>query len=111
MKAKMWRIRRAIKFWWQRQTRGWDDSELWNLDHSLAKLILPRLRAYAEIVSGYPADSTPEQWQADLQSMIDAFETISSEDYWEATSRDEEALDKVLLGLKLFSHFYLSLWD
>jgi hypothetical protein len=97
-----------VKFWWQRRTRGWDDSELWNLDHSLAKLILPRLRAFERMTRCYPGDSTSEQWHSDLRDMIVAFEFIASDDYWEWSTEKDAQIQR---GLDLFAKWYRSLWD
>lgn len=101
--------KRAAKFWWQRRTRGWDDSELWNLDHSLAKLILPRLRAFEQITPCYPADISPEQWHADLRIMIASFEVIASDNYWDIRTAEQEA--ELQRGLDLFAKWYRALWD
>ena len=100
---------RTIKFWWQRRTRGWDDSELWSLDHSLAQVILPRLKAFAASRMGYPADMTNEQWSEHLETMINSFEAIASEDYWgvEGLKQDEE----IQRGLDLFGKYYRALWS
>jgi len=40
----------------QRLTRGWDDSDTWSLDVSVAKFLLPRLKRYRELRQGVPAD-------------------------------------------------------
>lgn len=105
----------TIRHWWQRRTRGWDDSELWNLDLSLARLILPRLRAFRANAHGCPGSYCVEgpddpnafdNWCRDLDKMIAAFEFVLSDKYWMAESmqvRDE--------GLALFAKYYGALWD
>lgn len=35
-------IKRIMKFFYQRITRGWDDSETWDLDTEFYKWIYPR---------------------------------------------------------------------
>jgi hypothetical protein len=47
---------RAVRFWFQRRTRGFDDSELWSLDHTILAFALPRLRRFREISHSFPAD-------------------------------------------------------
>ena len=32
--------------WWDRRTKGFDESETWSMDYSLAKLIAPRLKMF-----------------------------------------------------------------
>ena len=39
---------RNLKYFWQRRTRGWDDSDLYSLDYTIAKFVLPRLKVFAE---------------------------------------------------------------
>lgn len=36
---------------WQRITRGWDDSDTWNLDTTFAAYMLPRLRRYRKLAN------------------------------------------------------------
>lgn len=40
------------KRWWDRRTLGFDDSELWSLDYTIAKFIAPRLKKYMEVCKG-----------------------------------------------------------
>jgi hypothetical protein len=56
---------RWLKFWWQRRTRGWDDSVTWNLDTTIARFALPRLRRFRELPHGYWHPVAPEM-EADL---------------------------------------------
>ena len=44
-------IRRNIKYWFQRRTRGWSDDECWNLDYSFIKWINSRFKKYKEQAS------------------------------------------------------------
>lgn len=37
------------KFAKQRATRGFDDSEIWSLDHTICKFMIPRLERFIEI--------------------------------------------------------------
>lgn len=105
------RIRQWVKFWWQRRTRGWDDSELWSLDVTLAQHIAPRLRRLKLIQHGYPHDHTPEQWAEELDQMIAAFEFIGSEAFWDFGPEYEERAKKAQEGLMLFARYYMALWD
>lgn len=103
-------IRRAIRHWWQRRTRGWDDSDTWALHFSLAQMILPRLKRFRDLNIGFPpCFETFEEWQATIDEMIKAFEFLGSEDYWSANFKDPryKQADK---GLKLFAKWYQHLW-
>ena len=108
---KLWKLSRAVKFWWQRRTRGFDDSALWNLDQSLAKLIAPRLRAfrgeYTNKMGGHPAEIPHEEWDKHLGKMIGSFEFYA--DGLQYT--DLEAWKKHNEGLELFAKWFGALWD
>lgn len=39
-------IKRNIKYWIQRRTRGWSDDECWNLDWEFIKWVNVRLKQY-----------------------------------------------------------------
>jgi len=85
---------RHIKWFYQRRTRGFDDTELWSLDQPLAKYILPRLKAFRNYpLHGYPGqldepgliednqdgdhhDHNFQIWLAVIDKMIIAFEYI-----------------------------------
>lgn len=103
-------IRRSIRHWCQRRTRGFDDTVTWSLDHSLAKLIAPRLRRFRDVCRdasfagvpgsyceldehGYPTASpvARERWHADLDKMVTAFEWAAS-DMWVSTDLEKEKL-------------------
>ena len=70
-----------IKMWWQRKTRGWSDLELWNLDDTVSKWIVPRLKAFRANTIGYPPDTEFIDWQIEIGEMIFGFEFNDSEWY------------------------------
>ncbi len=99
-------ILRSLKHWWQRQTRGFDDAELWNLNTAIAEFVLPRLKAFREL----PPMSTPcrkseKQWAKILDEMIDGFEAMGQEVYDKNT---QPCIDR---GMLLFGRWFLHLWD
>ncbi len=107
MKLRM--LRRAIKHWWQRRTRGWDDSDLWSLDHTIAKFILPRLIAFRHRPYGYPAMLTEKEWDARLEIMTAAFRIVASDvDYYAMDTRQKIIVRE---GLRIFSENFRDLWQ
>ena len=69
---------------YQKLTRGFTDDDLYNLDKNLAKLILKRIKAYAELncndkyYCSMPSDYKHlTLWKRDLNKMIFAFEKLS----------------------------------
>ena len=77
---------------------------------SLADWIIPRLRRFKELATGYPADITSfEQWQAIIDEIIWTFEYIQKESswsdrHWKRNSKRMEA------GLALFAEYLTGLW-
>lgn len=103
------RLRRSIKFFWQRQVRGWDDSEMWDLDVSLAEFIHPRLERFREITNCNPfgvGEEYQNQWYDILDKMILAFRLSRS---LRPNTKEEE--EKIREGLELFAKYFNCLWD
>jgi hypothetical protein len=105
----------------QRWTRGFDNTELWNLSYHLAKFIAPRLKALRGVQAGYLACMTEKQWNVILDKMIYAFEVLDDEDIhsvykdkqgnWiEDPKERDKAAAKVQEGLVLFGKYFQSLW-
>ena len=85
-------------------------SELWGLDFTLAKYILPRLIKFKENAEGHPSDITWEEYLIILDKMIWSFSYIIKEEY-SSTLEDYEKEDKRCReGLHLFAEYFRSLW-
>lgn len=92
----------------QRRRRGFDDTDLWSLDHTLARWMAPRLKAFRKLVHGYPADLTPEAWDAELAKMQRAFELLADD---RTCDMDEASRKEVENGLDSFRAWFHHLWD
>lgn len=93
----------------QRLSRGFDSSELWNLDATIAKFIYPRLKAFYENVCY--ADCSPismdsQEWQSILKRMVDGFELLSLD---RKKSKEEETKEQD--ALDLFAKYFFALWN
>lgn len=102
-------IKRNVKFFIQRCTRGWDEREVWNLDRTLGAYIYPRLIEFKKIKHGYPDDISEEIWDHHLDEMVFAFKTLSEDDNY--LGFDQETFDRIQNGLNLFAKYYTALWD
>lgn len=98
---------RIFKHWWQRRVRGFDDSETWSLDHSLAQWIVPRLKRFRGITVGYPGHLSEQEWDVILLKMIAAFEFAASEERWMASHTEYQ---KHQDGIDLFAKHFWALW-
>lgn len=110
--------------------------DLWNLDHTLAKIILPSLKFLKDNKGGSPwvddedvpeeirstQDSTPrnawdideffhDRWNYIIEEMIFAFESILSDKIEFVLLKEDEDRDRVKNGLKLFGKYYHCLWN
>jgi hypothetical protein len=97
---------RAIRFAKQREERGWDDSETWNLDHSIATFVLPRLRRFRELDFCHPPHMSAEAWNAAVDDMIYGMEVCAADDDF----RPEIDWERVRKGLSLFGENFRHLW-
>lgn len=86
-----------------------DDYDTWNLDVTLAEVILPALKKYLEVsdkiicldVPRYSGGLTERQA---IEECIWTFDKI-------ATSIGDGEKERVQKGLNLFAEIYLSLWN
>lgn len=92
----------------QRNERGFDDTETWNLDRTISKFIVPRLKVFAEKTNCFPNDLTFEKWKAILEDMIWSFNFISDIENVNLVSKNDYKRYKK--GLKLFAKYFDDLW-
>ena len=100
-----------FKYKYQKITRGFTDLEIWNLDHTTAKWLIPRLKYLKENTCGYPPDlETFEEWQEILQKMIDAFELYNGDS--DTFDMDQLKTENEIIeeGMQLFGKYFRSLW-
>lgn len=97
----------------QRLERGFDDSELWSLDCTIAEFIAPRLKAYkeqAKRIGDHPCSITSEKWQEILDQMIEGFELYPDHFNWPSEDSNEN-WKKVYKALELFKNWFMNLWN
>lgn len=119
-----------IKWFFQKLFRGFSDDELWNLDNTIAKWILPRLKRFKKDSIAFPAElGIPDKWDEILDKMIWSFDYIVNQDKYEDeimekykdNELDEEGhyrwikdanelSKKCQEGLDLFGTYFRSLW-
>lgn len=90
---------RQVKWLEQRQTRGWDDTELWNLDCTVAQFILPRLKVFVERNTSFQCE--------DMEKIVEMFEFLTSQDVFLPTENQTKLFEE---GMILFARYYRSLW-
>lgn len=69
--------KREEKFKQQRIDQGFDDSETWSLDHTIASFIIPRLERYQELANE-SLDRDKEQVE-DVDTLLEAMKLIEGD--------------------------------
>jgi len=102
---RMWKGR--LKRFYQRRTRGWDDSEVWALDYTFCEWIVPRLILLKEKKHGVPGNMflplpDGEPWR-----------NHTDEEFSAAEKAWNEIMDKMIhgFGLKLTEWHSDSEWN
>ena len=105
---------RTLRFFWQRRTRGWDDSVTWNLDQEVASFLAPRLRRFIELNNGFPNGSTEEEWDEELEEMCWGAEWYAENAYEHPSIEEAEKFDEDMRraqkGLLLVMERLRGLW-
>ena len=89
----------------QRIKRGFDHSELWSLDYTIASFIYPRLKEFIKHDHGTRSNFKDKIEQDKIyKKILLAFKLIKINC---CNSKKQKKIDK---GLKLFSKYFRSLW-
>ena len=103
------RVCRSVKYLFQRIFRGWDDSETWSLDCTIAEFVLPRLKRFKELNIGFPHRiESPEKWDEILDKMIFALDKVTKQ--FDDEDWTEEDQRKIRWGLIAFGNYFRDLW-
>jgi hypothetical protein len=101
------------KYKQQRFENGFDDTETWHIDRTLALFIIPRLKRFIEVNNGIPNGETVESYNEKLNFIISAFENYYSTDrYYQSTdsTEREQLTDDVRKAVGLLSNLWFELW-
>lgn len=103
-----------IKYGFQRMFRGYDDTEIFNLDWAFIDKYTKILQDFRESTCGYPGTMTEEEWDAILDRMIfllleiqNVYDDINFEDYKEKDKIIEADKNEFF---ELFSKHFFHLW-
>lgn len=92
----------------QRDKRGFDNTELWNLDIAFAKLMLPRIKEFMEYAPPcFQSVNEKKSWRRDMTLITNGLELLSSGECIFFNEKDEKS---IRLGLKAFIRNIRSMW-
>lgn len=95
--------RRQSRYRKQRDKRGFDDTETWSLDTTLAKFLLPRLKRFIEVNVGRPIGMSEKRWDMIIKIMIRGFELHASGAEW----RTDDATESIKIERRIKSAWRL----
>jgi hypothetical protein len=100
--------KREKEFKKQRIKRGFDNSETWSLDSTIARFIVPRIQVFREVTCGVPAHlENASQWDDILAAIQKSFEMTIDDCALVWTRKEEREYRK---GMRLFSKYFTWLW-
>jgi len=94
----------------QRMDNGFDDSETWSLDYTIARFIYPRLKRFKELTIGIPAGLSEQEWYDILDTMLDGFHLAATDDNTETPEEEKERTEIIQKSLDLFAKYFFDLW-
>lgn len=86
------------------------NSDLWNLDQNLAKLIYPRLNAFYKSCDAHPTGLTMKEWKRLLKEMAKSFKWYSKHAYEVGAENEEKYKEFQDVTLPNFVKYYTHLW-
>jgi len=133
-------VRRWCINMYQRIRYGVSDAECWDLDSTISKFILPRLKHFKKMNRNfYNSELTSEEWENVIDELIWTFEYLIDDDRvhpfpikliddrYLDINREKTPEEKIILdkwrkksselderkqkGLQLFAKYYCHLWD
>ena len=97
----------------QRFERGFDDTETWHMDRTMALFIIPRLKRFQEVNNGIPNGESEESYNEKIRFIISAFENYYvSDKYFNSVDIEErkKLTDDVRLAVEYLSKLWFELW-
>jgi hypothetical protein len=97
----------------QRFEKGFDDTETWHMDRTMALFIIPRLKRFMEVNNGIPIGETEESYDEKLRFIITSFENYYvSDKYFNSVDIEErkKLKDDATLAVDYLSKLWFDLW-
>ena len=101
------------KYKQQRFEQGFDDTETWHMDRTIALFIIPRLKKFIELNNGIPTGETVESYNEKLNFIISAFENYyATNRYYESVDDTErkQLTDDVKQAVEYLSKLWFEMW-
>jgi len=95
----------------QREENGFDDTETWHLDKTLALFLIPRLERFIQVNNGYPGGETEESFNEKLNFILKSFkEYYNGENYEVSLELEKERLINANKAVAILGEIWFDLW-
>jgi hypothetical protein len=95
----------------QREQNGFDDTETWHLDKTVALFLLPRLKRYIQVNNGFPNGETEESFNEKLNYIIKSFEEYYQDENVEVSLElEKERLINARKAVAILGELWFDLW-
>jgi hypothetical protein len=95
----------------QREERGFDDTETWHLDKTVALFLLPRLKRYIQVNNGFPGGLTEELYNEKLNYIVKSFEEYYQDENVEVSLElEKERLSNAKKAVAILGEIWFDLW-
>ena len=97
----------------QRFQHGFDDTETWHMDRTMALFIIPRLKRFLEVNNGIPNGETEDSYNEKIRFIISAFENYYvSDKYFNSVDIEErkKLTDDVRQAVEYLYKLWFELW-
>ncbi len=101
------------KYRQQRFLNGFDDTETWHMDRTMALFIIPRLKRFMEVNNGIANGETEESYDEKMRFIIQAFENYyATNKYFNSVDIEDrkKLTDDVRLAVDYLSKLWFELW-
>jgi hypothetical protein len=95
----------------QREDNGFDDTETWHLDKTLALFLIPRLERFIKVNNGFPGGETEESFNEKLNFILKSFkEYYYNENDEVSLDLEKERLSNAKKAAALLGEIWFDLW-
>ncbi len=95
----------------QRESQGFDDTETWHLDRTLALFLIPRLERFIQVNNGFPTNETEQSYDEKLNFILNSFkEYYYNENEEVSLEIEKERLNNAKKAAVLLGELWFDLW-
>ena len=105
---------RQLSYYWQRDWRGFDGSEFWNLDSKILEYLVPRLERFSKVSDGQKwvigfkdGEEVWEKGSKFVDEMVKGFKILKEKRYGKITEYENQCVNR---AFNLFKRYFGSLW-